>query len=233
MKIINDITKIFLIYICTYILILKLINCKSDRLKNTIVAITSLLCAMIYVFLRQYTDLLLTLIIIGLLFGILIAKIMNFKCLYSIIITFISEALVFLVYAISIILSCIILKILIPTIEFENTIVLFVAITIELLIIYFSFKIKRFKNGFSFLKHQEKINNIGIIGIILVSIAILIYSVIGTYNNYILVLCLLLVVVVELIFIIVWIRRKITSFYKNKLKEQTVEDLTNEIKEKD
>jgi len=233
-NIINSLIKSFSMTMLVYFVVLKVINYKENNIKNIITIIgAGIINALIAVILLDNLNQLFITSFIYFIFGIIISKIIKGKFFYSEIITFMSLVIVELIFTISIIISSIILKSFMLNIKSENIMIFFVGIIIELLIIYFFFKIKRFKNGFSFLKDQEKINNIGIVGVLLISMAILIYSAIGTPSNYIVDFCLFLVVIIELIFIIIWLRRKITKFYKQKLKEQTVEDLTNEIKEKD
>ena len=55
--IINNTIKIFLINLITYYISLKLINYKEENNKNLfIITITSILNAILYMFLRQYTN---------------------------------------------------------------------------------------------------------------------------------------------------------------------------------
>ena len=68
----------------------------------------------------------------------------------SIIITLISLTIAYIIYTISIILFGIISKAILPDIELKNTLVLVCVGIIASIILYSLFKVKRFKNGFSF-----------------------------------------------------------------------------------
>jgi len=231
---INILTKNFFLSMLIYFVLLKIINYKQNSFKKLIIiSLISFINGLIYVAFIEYINQIFITFFIYFIFSIIISGIIQEKIFYSEIITFISLAIVKLTFLICIILSCIILKVLIPNIEFENIMILFLAISIELLMIYFFFKIKRFKNGFSFLQDKNKINNIGIIGFTFIGITIVIYSLLGNFKSELFNTYLFAGIIIELICIVVWVRKSITKFYKQKLKEQTVEELTNEIKEKD
>ena len=149
---------------------------------------------------------------------------------YSFIIAFISLTITYLIYIISLLISSFFLKIINPTIQKDNIAILFFSIFLEYIFIDKMFKIKRFKHGILFLQNVEKVNNIGFIGFALVGITIVIYSIADTYKYTSL---LVIGIVIETICIIIWIRRKITKYYKQKLKERTIEDLKKEIEQKE
>lgn len=83
------------------------------------------------------------------------------------------------------------------------------------------------------MKDKEKIYNIGIIGSVITCITILIYSIVGTKRGKEIRVYLLTGIIIGAICILSWIGRKITKYYKQKLKEKTIDELETEIKEKD
>lgn len=233
--IINIIGKVSCINILIYVVFKKLINYKNEkRTKDFVIIVVSFIEAVIYTILGQYLTLLITILIVYSMYGIIISKLVSKRKIYTITITFISFAIVYLFYVVAILLSGFILKIVYPDIKIENMLILVGAIIIEYIMLYNLFKVKRLKKGISFLKNEEKINNIGIIGFSFIGITILTYSLLGnsfrgiTFNTY-----LFTGIIIEIICLIVWIRRKITKYYKQKLKEKTIEELENEIKQKD
>ena len=233
--IINIIGKVSCINILIYVVFKKLINYKNEkRTKDFVIIVVSFIEAIIYTILGQYLTLLITILIVYSMYGIIISKLVSKRKIYTITITFISFAIVYLFYVVAILLSGFILKIVYPDIKIENMLILVGAIIIEYIMLYNLFKVKRLKKGISFLKNEEKINNIGIIGFSFIGITILTYSLLGnsfrgiTFNTY-----LFTGIIIEIICLIVWIRRKITKYYKQKLKEKTIEELENEIKQKD
>jgi hypothetical protein len=106
-------------------------------------------------------------------------------------------------------------------------------ICVEILLINRIFRIKRLKNGITFLKDNKKLNNIGIIGFAFIGITIIIYSIVSNTSEWQSGTYLFLGIVIESICMFIWIKQKITKYYKQKLKEKTIEELENEIKEKD
>lgn len=142
----------------------------------------------------------------------------------------ISLTITYLLYMISIAITAVSLKLVYRDMPEDSILILLIGMCVEILAINLLFKLKRFKNGIPFLKNEEKVNNIGIIGVIFIGIVLIIYSIIPntTHTGYI-----FIGLSIEAICLFIWIKKKITKYYKQKLKEQTVADLQNEIKEKD
>ena len=95
---------------------------------------------------------------------------------------------------------------------------------IQFLLIYLFFKIKRFKYGFSFLQGKETMNkeNTSKIGILVSSIIIAISLVLSTYSRTTSKI-LIAILILGGILMIYWIKKSITKYYKEKMKERTVE----------
>lgn len=229
---INRIIKISLVNVMTYIVFMKLIGESNLKIKNNItIVIMSTIEGIICVLLSKYIEYSIILIMICYLFhAILISKISKKSMRYSIILTFISLTITYLLYMISIAITAVSLKLVYKDIPESSILILLIGMCIEIFVINLLFKMKRFKNGIPFLKNEEKVNNIGIIGVIFIGIVLIIYSIIPntTHTRYIFV-----GLSIEAICLFIWIKKKITIYYKQKLKEQTVADLQNEIKEKD
>lgn len=228
-NIIENIIKVGHINLITYFIFLKIINDKSSNIKTTIMIIASLLEEALSLILVQYLPRLPLMILTYCLHGFIISKLTNQKIKKTIVITFISVTIAYLIYMMSIVISAIGLKIFYKDFE-DSIIILFTGICLEYLIIYRLFKIKRFENGITFLKNENYIDNIGSVELIFVGISLIIYSIIPTATN---VGIMLIGLAIEAICLFIWIKKKITKYYKQKLKEQTVADLQNEIKEKD
>ena len=232
--IINKVLKITFTNMYTYLIFTKLINYKKNNYKKIIIMLlVSLLETIVGLMLAEHMTLLTAMLIIYFVHSLIISKITNNNFQYSAISTFISLTITYLIYIISTLISLFILKVIFPDIQINNIIILLVAITISNLILYRIFKIKRFKNGIAFLQNEEKINNIGVIGFFFIGTTIVIYSILGNYRGYMFNTYLFTGILIEAICMFVWIRRKITKYYKQKLKEKTIEELENEIKQKD
>lgn len=106
---------------------------------------------------------------------------------------------------------------------------------IQFLLIYLFFKIKRFKYGFSFLQEKETMNkeNTSKIGILVSSIIIAISLVLSTYSRTTSKI-LIAILIIGGILMIYWIKKSITKYYyKEKMKERTVEIQQEQIKQQD
>ena len=105
---------------------------------------------------------------------------------------------------------------------------------IQFLLIYLFFKIKRFKYGFSFLQGKETINkeNTGKIGVLVSSIIIAISLVLSTYSRTTSKI-LVAILILGGILMLYWIKKSITKYYKEKMKERTVEIQQEQIKQQD
>lgn len=230
----NILIKSFITSILVYFVAIKILNDKHNNKKQIILyTFVSFIIFTFYTIFIKYMQQVLCIIIAYLGISILFASLMNKNLITSIITIFISLSIIYLFLMVSIIIVVPIIKFIIPEIQFNNIIIFIVAVLFEVLILNLIFKIKRLKNGFSFLKEADRLNNINLLGVLLISAIILIASILGTYNNHIANTYFVLVMFLNLICMVIWIKRKITKFYKQKLKEQTIESLENEIKEKD
>lgn len=229
--IINKVAKITSINVITYLVFIKLIDYKENNYKKIItIILISLSISVLGIFLTNYTEILYAMGIVYILYGTIISKITKNKLKYSIIITFIALTITNLLYIISIILTGIFTKLFIPKLQTNNPIVLLIIIIFESILLYNFFKLKRFKGGFPFLKNFEKVNNIGIGGFALIGLAMFIYS--ALKDNQI-ITYMIIGGIIEAVCMFIWIRKKITKYYKQKLKENTIQELEKEIQQKD
>lgn len=231
---VNNIIRVVFINICIYVVFIKAINYKDNNFKKSfIIIVASIIEELLAIILVEKISVLLSMMIIYIIHSIVIAKITKNKIRHSIIITFISLTITYLIYIISILLSGIIMRVIGLQINKDNTVILLIISFIESLIIYALFSIKRFKNGFSFLQNREKVNNIGILGSTFIGLTMLIYSLMSITDDKKFAAYLVTGIIIESICLTIWIRRKITKYYKQKMKEKTIEELENEIKVKD
>lgn len=104
---------------------------------------------------------------------------------------------------------------------------------IQFLIIYFFFKIRRFKDGLSFI-NNKKINITMIIGIVNSVVLIIIAILLGKMREYKLVkrYCTI-AIILEAILTFIWITKSLTQYYKERMKDRTVELQAEELQKKD
>lgn len=231
--VINTVLKISLINIFTYFVYIKVINYKENNFCKTMIIVgVSVIEAIIELTFYKVATLI-RLLCIYFLYGLLIAMITKKKFYYSIVITFISLVITYLINISSVIIIGILLKIIYPNINPNRVYAIMLIAILESTIIHFIFEIKRLRNGVQFLQDEDKINSLGILGNLFIGITIFIYAMIDRVYTWQSLTFLFVGLSIEAICLFIWIKKKITIYYKQKLKEQTVADLQNEIKEKD
>ena len=102
---------------------------------------------------------------------------------------------------------------------------------IQLTIIFNFFKIKRFKDGFTFIKEDKSYKNTNRISIIL-SIIILSFFMFFFSKSHLTYNLTFFAMVFGMLFIMLFIQRSITNHYKSKMKDRTVEYLNEQLQEK-
>lgn len=230
MNIANNVLQIIFINIATYIVLINFIKQKNNAKRfSVIVAISvseGIIASYLIIHFKIFPIMLITYLAYGICVGIIIKK--NLK--YSIFITLISLTVAYLFYILSIVLAAIILKGIDNTIQRDNIMILILGFFIEVILLSLIFKIKRIKNGIPFLQNEQKVGNIGVIGIVFIGIALIVYSFIQdtVHTKYI-----LFGMIIELICFFIWLKRKITVYYRQRLKERTVEELESEIRARD
>lgn len=114
----------------------------------------------------------------------------------------------------------------------KNTIFEYITIgVVQVLLVYLFFNIKRFKYGFSFLK-KKKGNNTNKFGVVIELAIIIISLLLSSYSRTV---SKILAIILSLggIAMFEWIKKSITKYYKEKMKDRTVEIQQEQIKEKD
>lgn len=221
---INFLLKYIFIHLITYFFSTKITNFKSFTFKNNLTVILSciILSALLTVcgtFIKSSYLLLASCFALGILY----TYITKYKFDDSIFVTFIALTITVILYEISIFIS---LLICIPILHLNerNPIILLFAIIIESLFVHLIFKIKRLKNGFSFLNNKERPYGLVILpSIIVVLIITNLSPYISDSINELSLLCLSLI----LLSMFLWIKEKITLHYKSLLTKDTIENLQN------
>ena len=233
MEVLNITTRVLkdiLVSMSVFLVLIKLLGYKKfDGKSIIIIGMVSIFCA-VGDQLTKFIPNIVRIIAIYSILGIIISRFIKKNVLYSIILTFISLTIAYSIYLISIIITGVTIKLLMLDIPKDSIIILFLIFIFEFIIITIIFNIRRLKNGIPFLKNEEKVKDVGIVGAIFVITVLVVYSIIQNTAHTMLIF---IGISIELIIFFIWIKKKITKYYKQKLKEQTVADLQNEIKEKD
>lgn len=219
--------KNFFVNIYTYIIFNKIVNQK--KIKYISIVIFSIITTGIYYLCRINLDNIFAIIIVYLL-QILFLKFCIYKSEYYIVITnLIANAIEFIAFTIASVIELII------KIKLKNNIIdLGIILLINAVLINLFFKIRRFKNGFSFLQNKANGDYLDIIMINISAIVIMIYCMFGkgTGNGEIARQMLFPFIVLGIIMIIM-IQKTLTLYYKQKLLEKDITEYENTIKEKD
>ena len=118
--------------------------------------------------------------------------------------------------------------------SFDNKILQFMSLgIIQFIILYSFFKIKRFKDGISFLKENTNYNKIDTIGWIISIMVIFACTVLAINKGYLIRTYITFAIGIGGILMIAWIRKSITKHYKEKMKDRTVELQAEKLEEKD
>ena len=229
------IIKMFFINICSNYTMIKINNYRNiTLLQKCLLLMMDILFALVYLILRQRLEILIAFIFCYFLYSLAISLTVNTNILHGLVSNIISVSFSLIAMFVSTIINFIIYKLMFFDITIE-TIIEYVTIgIIQFLLIYLFFKIKRFKYGFSFLQGKETMNkeNTSKIGILVSSIIIAISLVLSTYSRTTSKI-LIAILILGGILMLYWIKKSITKYYKEKMKERTVEIQQEQIKQQD
>lgn len=229
------IIKMFFINICSNYTMIKINNYRNiTLLQKCLLLMMDILFAVVYLILRQRLEILIAFIFCYFLYSLAISLTVNTNILHGLVSNIISVSFSLIAMFVSTIINFIIYKLMFFDITIE-TIIEYVTIgIIQFLLIYLFFKIERFKYGFSFLQGKETMNkeNTSKIGILVSSIIIAISLVLSTYSRTTSKI-LIAILILGGILMIYWIKKSITKYYKEKMKERTVEIQQEQIKQQD
>lgn len=219
--IIPYIIKLFFICMCTYYTYLRIINNKLFiNKKFIIVALFTLVISIVCGIIKYLADSISSMLLIIFTLSILYSIINKNKFGYSILITIISLSINYIIFFISIVLN------FAPALIFNIQnyyISLFLMILFHFMILYFLFKIKRFKDGFLFL--QKNLSN-EYFDILILNISIIILFSFIILNNFNLLFTINLSFgfVIFAVITFITIRKSLSLYYKHKL---LVDNLNN------
>lgn len=227
-------TKIFFMSISNCYAVRKITNIKTKEkiIDKILIILLCLVAGIIYSILRRQVNLLTAYLIYYSMFSIIYSIYSNKNIQKDLIVALLANTITIVNMILAIILNFFIMKLLGVNLNQYNIFEYIIIGFIQLLFTYLFFKINRFKNGFSFLKSENKIFTI--IGVVICLILIVIFSLIGKSTNDILIDTYCTIgIIIGGILMFYWIKKSITKYYKEKMKERTVEIQQEQIKEKD
>ena len=225
-----DIIKIFYLSIFTYYVNFKLINKKTQiTLKNCVKIILSMIViSVICRFIKNLLGFSYNIIFMVLLITIIFKVSIKERFAYSLLITMISLSINYIIFSISAFIAYNL--VLIFNVQ-EIYTGLFLILCLYLIFICVFVKIKRFKNGFTFLQRNTKNEYIDIL---ILDISILIIFCIIIISNYDQLLSRRAGVsfIIFAIIMFITIQKSLQLYYKQKLQEREVEEIKEELKNK-
>ena len=236
-------TKIFLLNMCIIYAYFRILNKNKNDLKCIVALILfNLIMSSFYIVIKCHIEKPFVYLIYYIAFSVNFSAITNNNFLKGVALTAISIAISLISMLIATVITFVIYKIAEGELTSETTIeyliigiIQFLLIfSILFLLIYLFFKIERFKYGFSFLQGKETMNkeNTSKIGILVSSIIIAISLVLSIYSRTTSKI-LIAILILGGILMIYWIKKSITKYYKEKMKERTVEIQQEQIKQQD
>ena len=231
--VINNIFKMFIITMYTYFVYSKITGYKNINSSKIIIGIiSSLVISLLSAFTVSYINSIIIFPIICFAIGIIISNITKERIGYCIITSMIAFIMTYFIYLISVMISGIIVELFLP--NFNNRLInlLFISL-IMFCILYFFFSIKRFKDGFNFLRNTENVSNIGMYGLLFFGILLLLYGIIKKTDNYLVLTYISTGIILLLIALIIWIQVQITSNYEDNMKIKTIDIQNNELEVKE
>ena len=231
--VINTIIKFIALNICTFFTFFKIINFKSNLINKFIGIMSSILIAFFYSMMVVYIENIIILVISYILFSFVISLIIKEKIYYCITVMTISIAVNMIINIISAVITktCIVFTGI--NIDDRNPInFILIQMLYGLLIAYFT-KIKRFKNGFSFLTNVENKKNIDTVGLLFCCCLLGIQFLSNKENDTLFNTYLFIGLLIIGISIIKWIQDRIILNHNIKMSIKTIEEQRNIIMEKE
>ncbi len=228
-SIIVYIIKIYSISMCTYYTFLKLINIKNlISLKTFIVFVFTIIITFICGIIKYTTDSFTSIACLILLLSSLYSNITKNKIGYTIILTITSLSINYTLFFLAILINFAFNLILAIQNDYLN---IGIMIITHITILYLIFKIKRFKDGFSFLQINLKNEYFDIL-ILNISVSILLSFIILNNFNLILTASLIFCFIIFMIIMFITIQKTLTMYYKHKLLVSELEETKTELENK-
>ncbi len=226
-NIVNSWIKMFFIILFSMLILRRILNIGYNKRVILIIFMQSILFSTIYTIIKFYTNTGMAILAVYVLISCCIKILNKYKITYSMLSVLVSMALCLLSFGVAVAISFVLYTFL----NIENDIIINLLIAfIQSLFIFLFFKIKRFRNGFDFLKNQNIYIDIIITNIS--TIIIFVYYLIGNYYHKTATNMFILFSFLGL-FMITMIQEAFSMQYKQNLINKTIEEYKKEIKEKD
>lgn len=221
------IIKTFVMNIFTMIIFTKVIHEEKINIWKMLVASIVITC--IYSVCKFFTDNVIAMFIMYFAQVIILRKILNKNSYSTMITNLVANAIEYIMFTVSTILEY-----LIKNIIGIGVLNLFVVLIINGIILWGFFKIRRFKNGFSFLQNKANGEYLDIIMINISAVIMFAYCLFGKgTGNGAIVKQILFPFIILVVIMIIMIQKTLTVYYKQKQLEKNIQEYEKEIKDKD
>lgn len=221
------IIKTFVMNIFTMIIFTKVIHEEKINIWKMLVASIVITC--IYSVCKFFTDNVIAMFIMYFAQVIILRKILNKNSYSTMITNLVANAIEYIMFTVSTILEY-----LIKNIIGIGVLNLFVVLIINGIILWGFFKIRRFKNGFSFLQNKANGEYLDIIMMNISAVIMFAYCLFGNgTGNGAIVKQILFPFIVLVVIMIIMIQKTLTVYYKQKQLEKNIQEYEKEIKDKD
>ena len=225
------IMKTFTINSLIFFIFAKITNNKIDIKTSIKMIAASLVNTAIYVFLSKYIDHILINAILFFIQIVFIRIIFVYENKSLIIANLIANAMAYIGLVVAMLLEAIPMY----TIKIKEDIInLTIALIFEIALFIGFFKIRRFKNGFTFLNKKANNEYLDIIMINISAVIMFAYCLFGKgTGNGAIVKQILFPFIVLVVIMIIMIQKTLTLYYKQKQLEKNIQEYEKEIKDKD
>ena len=228
LELVVDIIKMFFIILYTYYIEIKIIDRKTKEINTILMYIVFVPLAILTKTIKDTYGYLYSIVILIVVISFLIKRLMKLNLGYTLIVTTISLSINYVIFFVSIAIN------FIPNIIFKidnNFVSLVGVISIYSILVYIILKIKRLKKGIIFLqkKFKDEYTDIIVFNISLLLLLFIMY--ISNYTR-IVTKTLGFYFVIFSIIMFITIQKSLQLYYKQKLQEREVEEIKEELKNK-
>ena len=221
--------KISFISICTLYLNYKILNINEKNIKEKIKILMQVVIVNVFSTILKYiSDSTVGIMVIDIFLALIFSKNINKNIGYSLLITTISLSINYILYIFSATINYVLLR----NYAIQNRYIVFIAILlVDIVLLRLISRIKRFNKGISFLK-KNKSNEY--FGIFILNISSTLFFAFIMINNLYrsIVRPLFVYLVIFSIIMFITIQKSLQLYYKQKLQEREVEEIKEELKNK-
>ena len=228
-NLIDTIIKTFGINLCAFYILLKILNYNKSKYNNkiSILFIITVLFSITILIAKIHSSFIPVIIFLYLLYAMLLSKTLKIKFEFSISITIIATSISYIIFFIAVFIVFLINYIFKLT-DFNNPINFIVIFLISSILAFLLFKIKKFKNGFSFFNTNYEYIELFILHFCIIVISI--YTLFGKTRQFNTNGLFILLIVLAMLAIPVFYKTFIL-YQKQKLQTQTLKDYETELTE--